>query len=273
MMNRLVHLWANDVERETMTPIRTLDPTQARQIVSEDGIAILTQRGCTSADARASALEIFAGETLQIPEPAEVREGGVGDRRPAAVDHRTPLRAHTDGFAYGERYPDYFLLACAHSSEEGGESFVVDGYAVVRDLKSRPGGADLIERLSTVSVDQTEPDMQRSVSPVIGTSPRGRMMLRRFPFQRPCEDSPTPEADADMLEAWTQAIVEATDTAPRFRLRAGEVAVIDNYRMFHGREPYTDLDRQMWRVWVWTTACLGVPEGRLHSDSRYATAD
>jgi hypothetical protein len=49
--------------------------------------------------------------------------------------------------------------------------------------------------------------------------------------------------------------------------------VIDNYRMMHGREGYADLDRQMWRVWVWTTSAWGVPDGPLHSDSRYAHAD
>jgi excinuclease UvrABC ATPase subunit len=32
-----------------------------------------------------------------------------------------------------------------------------------------------------------------------------------------------------------------------------------------------DMDRLMWRVWVWTTSALGVPEGQLHSDSRYAS--
>ncbi len=46
--------------------------------------------------------------------------------------------------------------------------------------------------------------------------------------------------------------------------------MIDNYRMFHGREPYADLDRLMWRVWIWTDESKGVPEGMLHSDSRYA---
>ena len=33
----------------------------------------------------------------------------------------------------------------------------------------------------------------------------------------------------------------------------------DNWRVMHGREPYTDLSRQLWRVWCWTTRASGVP--------------
>jgi len=40
--------------------------------------------------------------------------------------------------------------------------------------------------------------------------------------------------------------------------------------MLHGRDAYTDLDRLLWRVWVWTSASLGVPDLPLHSDTRYA---
>ena len=75
-----------------------------------------------------------------------------------------------------------------------------------------------------------------------------------------------------MIDAWRDAIATAADAAPRFKLHAGDVVVVDNYRMMHGREAYADLDRLMWRVWVWTKAAFGVPGGPLHSDSRYASA-
>ena len=257
---------------EQRTPTRTSDPAEARQLVRTEGVAILVGRGTTADDAVATAHAVFLGEIREVPPPAEVREGGVGDRRRAGVDNTVALPAHTDGFAYGERYPDHFLLACAHSSQVGGESYVVDGYRVLEALRSASPEGELVQRLIDVAVDQTEPGMQRSVTPIVGATDRGRTMLRRFPFQRPRDDSPDPAADAAMIDIWSEAIVAATADAPRFRLAPGEVALIDNYRMFHGREAYADLDRQMWRVWVWTTAAWAVPEGRLHSDSRYATA-
>ena len=68
-----------------------------------------------------------------------------------------------------------------------------------------------------------------------------------------------------MIDAWRDAIATAGDAAPRFKLHAGDVVVVDNYRMMHGREAYADLDRLMWRVWVWTTASFGVPGGPPHT--------
>jgi alpha-ketoglutarate-dependent taurine dioxygenase len=254
-------------------PMTTRDPGEARRLVERWGAAILTGCGTTADDAVAAAHAVFGADVLQAPSPSEVRIGGDRDRRLPMIDNTTPLPAHTDGFAYGDRYPDYFLLSCAHASPVGGESFLVDGEAVVDGLAARRGGRDLVTRLQTVPVDQTEPDMQRSVSPIIGRTRAGRLMLRRFPFQRAADDSAEPERDAAMIDAWKDAVAAAAEEAPRFKLRAGDIAVIDNYRMMHGREGYADLDRQMWRVWIWTTAAWGVPDGRLHSDSRYAVAD
>lgn len=254
-------------------PFRTQDPAEARHLVEQRGAAILSGWGTSADDAVAAAHAVFGADVLEAPSPSEVRIGGDRDRRLPTIDNTTPLPAHTDGFAYGDRYPDHFLLSCAHASPVGGESFLVDGEAVVTQLAARRGGRDLVERLQTVPVDQTEPDMQRSVSPIIGRTDAGRLMLRRFPFQRPSAESTEPARDAGMIDAWKDAITTAAQDAPRFKLHAGDVAVIDNYRMMHGREGYADLERRMWRVWVWTTSAWGVPAGRLHSDSRYAVAE
>jgi hypothetical protein len=47
---------------------------------------------------------------------------------------------------------------------------------------------------------------------------------------------------------------------------------VDNYRVSHSRDAYTDLDRLFWRVWAWSDEALAVPDGRLASDTRYARA-
>jgi gamma-butyrobetaine dioxygenase len=252
-------------------PRRTADAAEAHEIVAVDGCVVLTGLGTDPAAAVAVAHDVFGADVLRAPEPSEVRIGGDRDRRLPTIDHTTPLLAHTDGFAYGLRYPDHFLLLCAQSSPAGGESFLVDGQAVVEHLLAC-GQEALVARLATVAVDQTEPDMQRSIDPIIGRTPAGRMMLRLFPFQRPSAESDDPDADAAMIAAWRGAVTEAAAVAPRFKLAPGEAVIVDNYRMMHGREAYADLDRLMWRVWVWTTASLGVPAGPLHSDSRYAVA-
>ena len=35
--------------------------------------------------------------------------------------------------------------------------------------------------------------------------------------------------------------------------------LVDNYRCAHGRDGYTDLDRAMWQIWVWSRGALAVP--------------
>ncbi|MEP1123996.1 MAG: TauD/TfdA family dioxygenase [Ilumatobacter sp.] len=253
------------------TPCRSSDPSEVMSAVERDGVAVLV--GCDpDADAAvAAARSIFAERVVAIPEPAEVRAGGVKDRTAAMIDETTPLPPHTDGFAYGDLYPDYFLLSCAQASGVGGESYAVDGHRVLEELRSRPGGEELLHRMSLVPIDQTEPDMHGALSPLVMDNGGGRLMLRRFPFQRPAADSDDAVADSEMIERWHAAVTAAGEVAPRFKVDTGEVVVFDNYRMMHGRDPYRDVDRLMWRVWVWTTSALGLPEGRLHSDSRYAS--
>jgi gamma-butyrobetaine dioxygenase len=251
-------------------PVRTDDPAEAREHLARDGAVVVTARGVSAEDAVRAAHEVFAGRVLAIPEAAEVRSGAVNDRTARRIGKEEALPAHTDGFAYGDSYPDQILLLCSQSSPSGGESFLVDCEAVADDLAETPEGARLLELLESVPVDQTEEGMRRAVSPVVEKTVAGRRMYRRFPFQRPSADTTDADRDAWIVRSWWLACLAASADAPRFKLLAGDALVLDNYRMLHGREPYDDADRLMWRVWVWTSESNGVPSGLLHSDTRYA---
>lgn len=258
-----------------VTPERTDDPDRVLDLVARDGVAIVSGVGPGAAAAVQLAHRVFADRASAVPEAALVREGGVMDRRPAGLDHSVRSNAHTDGYSYGDHYPDHFLLACDRHCPEGGESILLDGYALLDALAATPATSWVAEGLRTVVVDQTEEGKRTAVSTIVQTSPSGRTMLRRTIDQRPALLSADPARDAEMIATWKATIEAAVDAVPaaqRTRLGAGEAVVIDNYRMLHGREPYTDLERTMWRVWVWTDTCVGVPEGLLHSDSRYAGA-
>jgi alpha-ketoglutarate-dependent taurine dioxygenase len=253
-----------------VVPTRTSDPLEAARLVRAEGAAILTGVAGTGASAMAVARAVFAEHVRAVPEAAEVRAGGVMDLAVRRVSPEEALGVHTDGFSYGDDYPDYFLLLCARDSAVGGESFFVDGYRLLDALADTPEGAEVVERMVSVPVDQTEEGMHRSVSPLVGRTATGRRMVRRFPDQRPAAGSTDPAADAELIATWDHLCRTAATHAPRFRLAPGEVAVIDNYRMLHGREPYQDHERLMWRVWVWTDEAHGIPAGSLASDVRYA---
>lgn len=253
-------------------PRRTEDPEEVFALVREDGAAILSSLRADEQTASRLPSLVFGSALREVADVAQVLETGAPTKRPSALDRTVRLDAHTDGFSYGDAYPDHFFLLCAATTHEGGESFLVDGYAVLDALAAIGGNDTLVSALGSVPVDQTEPDKRAAVSPIVQTARDGRRMLRRFPFQRPARGSTDRAADQEMIDVWRDAVAAASELAPRFKLMAGDAIAVDNYRCLHGREPYTDGQRKMWRVWCWTERCPLLPPGRLHSDSRYAAA-
>ena len=262
-----------DLSNVGVVPERTADPKEARRLVNRDGAAILTGLGLDAEDGRQAAMAVFENEVLAVPEAAIVSEGGDKDRRPVGLSNATRSDCHTDGYSYGDRYPDYILLLCNKHSEQGGESFLVDGYAMLDEMATDAELGWIPEALSTVPINQTEDGMRPSTSTIVKTSPKGRKMLlmANKQDQRPHDDSTDPARDQEMMEKWRGKIYEATDHISHFKLHSGEAFILDNYRLFHGREAYSDEARSMWRVWIWTeNSAFGLPDGMLHSDSRNA---
>ena len=252
----------SDVPDCSIVPHRSADPAEVRRLVARDGAAVLTGQGPSEAEARAAVAAVFAGSVLALPDAAAVREGGDKDRKAYGTADALPL--HTDGFAYGDRAPDHFGLSCVRQGEAGGESVLVDSYRLLDVIDP-----ELRAFLTETVVDHAEPDMHPAVSPLAIVTAHDRLAVRRVPWVRPAPDDADPARTEALLERWRLVVLDQHAAARRFRLQAGDVAVIDNYRVLHGREPYEG-DRLMWRVWVWTASGNGVPAGMLHSDSRYA---
>lgn len=252
------------------------DLSDARTLLARDGAVIVDQVD-TDSESAAQLMTDFLGETgLAVPEPARVFEGGEGDRHQLNKTHHDALPVHTDGFAYGDLLPDCLLLVCVQSSSEGGESFLVDGYSVYQQLAENTESQWVTKALTEVAVDQTEDDMQKSLSPIVQHTTDGRMMVRRTLDQlgngpTPLASSADPERDAEMIAIWTEAIESAAVQAPRFALKPNQALFVDNYRVFHAREGYSDPTRMLWRVWGWSTSAKGVPDIPLFSDARYAS--
>lgn len=248
------------------------DMASALTHLQQDGAVIVENVGPEETDARQLAYDLFGSRVLAVPPAARVFDGGEKDNK-GDLDNTQTLPPHTDGFGYGDLYPDYILLDCVNSSPAGGESFLVDGYAVLEALRQSPQHAWVADALNTVIIDQTEEGMQASESPVIQHTEQGRMMLRKTIAQKPRASSTTPERDSEMVQVWKAAVNAAMQHAPLFKLAPGQAVAVDNYRLLHGRLPYTDMGRLMWRVWLWTEDSLaGPPDLPLHSDTRFAHA-
>jgi alpha-ketoglutarate-dependent taurine dioxygenase len=262
-------------------PARIAGPDETFAALRRDGAVILTGCGKSREDAGALARRVLVTLDPVVPDPAPIKEGG------GNADHtysNTPgadgstlvpfQTGHTDGFAYGDRYPDYIFLLCVRAAATGGESFLVDTYRLLDALASSESEEDRAFHhfLTTTPVEQTEPGFQASRSPVIGNNGHGRRMSRWTPVQRPDASLPAAEHDrqAAWLARWGAMTHAASLAAPRFVLQPGETICLDNYRMLHGRTGFDDTERTLWRIWAWTTEALAVPEGMLFSDSRFA---
>ena len=261
-------------------PRRAADPADAFAALRSDGAVVLSGCGTSRDDARGVAAHVLASLAPVIPDPAPIQEGGGNaDRRydsmPGMDAFTVPFQSgHTDGFAYGDAYPDYIFLLCVRAATSGGESFVVDTYAILDALRESAQAEDRAFHtfLTTMPVEQTEPDFRTSIAPVVLDNGRGRRMSRWTPVQRP--DATLPESErerhARLLDRWKTLTYEASMRAPRFTLQPGETICLDNYRMLHGRTGFDDVERALWRIWAWTSEAPRVPEGMLFSDSRFA---
>ena len=268
--------------QSSFVPRRVADPAEAFAVLRREGAVILTDSGTSREDARGVAERVLATLSPVIPDPAPIKEGGGNaDRRyesmPGLDAFVVPFQSgHTDGFAYGDAYPDYIFLLCIRPAISGGESLAVDTYAILDALRASADPEDHAFHtfLTTVPVEQTEPDFRASKSPVVLDNGHGRRMSRWTPVQRPDDELPAAERErhAAWLARWTALAHEASKSAPKFTLQPGETLCLDNYRMLHGRTGFDDTERTLWRIWAWTTEAQRVPEGMLFSDSRFAVS-
>ena len=248
-----------------VVPLYAGSAEAALSLVHSTGAAIVAGVGPTEQEARTVTRTIFESTVLALPEAAAVFEGGEKDTHP--YGSHQPLPLHSDGFAYGLLAPDYFLLSCVRDGDTGGESVLVDGYAMLRALSELD--PELYHFALNVAIDQTEPGMRPFVAPLVLTASHGRMAIRTPNNCDPSPKSVDPDGERVLIARWFETLERFRRSATRFRMNVGDLICIDNYRFLHSRDAYTG-PRKLWRVWVWTTSGNGVPEGLLHSDSRYA---
>jgi alpha-ketoglutarate-dependent taurine dioxygenase len=94
---------------------------------------------------------------------------------------------HTDGYVYGDHVPDHIFLLMETQNDFGGESFFVDGEAVLERLRADPEADTLLPLLSTLVYDQTESEAngglfqgRASSGPLFSRREDGRLQWKRM---------------------------------------------------------------------------------------------
>lgn len=272
------------------------DAAAVAAALEKEGAVILTgiDSGAWESEARRLPQRLFPGR-LQPVAPLVKGVHEEHQQLDVAVDKHssghsftgTALLPHTDGYMYGDPFPDYIFLLVESQDANGGENFVVDAEAVRRRLP-----LEVLQTLDSVPVDLTErahnsvADGREVQGPVFQRTPQGRLHWRRqlrTSAYREAIEARASGAPAGMVmpyqslwaplaaEADVQAALDAADAAvqveasvaPRFRVEPGEALLLDNFRLLHGREGYSGgvCERRVWRVWCWTEAGNGFPTG------------
>jgi hypothetical protein len=268
-----------DPGRACLVPQRVEAPEEARAVVAADGAAILA--GLRSQDAAMAAGRAMLGADcarfgLQFEATKEAQEAEAAMVAAQPADERGRKRRftatgermapHNDGFGFGDFAPDYLFLWCERPDPYAGASFLIDGLRLLRLLAASrdPEDAALAEFCWTVPIDQSEPNFPLAAhAPIARRVREGRASVRCHPFQAPAAQDSDAMRTAELIDRWRAIVTAARDAGPMFRVEAGEMICVDNYRMTHGRDGYTDPARRMLSIWGWSTQAIAVPEGPL----------
>ncbi len=270
-------MFSSDLTLASVVPRRVDTVEAVRAAIALDGAAVFG-RLHTEEDAIAFASKLLGEKCIRVGRQFEASaksqdaEAAVVDTQP--VDERGRKRsfgisgermtAHNDGFAFGDYAPDYLFLWCKRPAyPSGGDSFLIDAVKLTRLLAFDPATAELAEFCWSTDIDHSEPNFPQSTfAPIARTVPSGRNQVRYHPYLAPIAGE-SEEAQWPLVKQWSEAVIHVRDSGPMFRAEAGEMICIDNYRVLHGRDGYTDPGRELYSIWGWSSDAVAVPQQAL----------
>jgi gamma-butyrobetaine dioxygenase len=146
------------------------------------------------------------------------------------------LGAHTDN-PYRDPTPTLQLLHCLASSAGGGENTLVDAFRVARDLDP-----DFFAVLAHYPLrfryrdDETHLEAERAV---LSVDERGELAAVHFNTR---SAAPSPSLPREWYDAYRTfgRMLGAAKYQIRFKLEPGDLFIVDNERVLHGRTGYTE---------------------------------
>ena len=182
------------------------------------------------------------------------------------------LQAHTDN-PYRDPVPTVQVLYCLESSQAGGDSMVIDGFAAVRRLREEnPEHFDVLaDHCARFAFDGEDGICLAARRPLIELAPDGELLCVRFNNRSLAAVRDVP---FERMALWYAAyrhlgdIIDDPAMAVSFRLEPGECFVVDNTRVLHGRTAWTGVGNR------WLQGCYADMDGlrSTHEAMMHATS-
>jgi len=157
------------------------------------------------------------------------------------ADTALPLSPHTDN-PYRRPTPTLQLLHCLSSGVEGGETVLVDGFALVERIgRETP---DSLAVLARTPIRYAYRDRQTELAtdiPVVTLNGDGAPAALHLNNRSKGAPAGSPEQVRDWYDAYLALLALVDDRAQQvvFRLEPGDLVLFDNERILHGRTGFT----------------------------------
>ncbi|WP_295531784.1 TauD/TfdA family dioxygenase [Novosphingobium sp. Chol11] len=152
------------------------------------------------------------------------------------------LAPHSDN-PYRDPVPGLQLLHCLVDASMGGETRLVDGFAAAEALHAAdPGGFAVLAATPVHFAWGDGANALQTALPVITLDTGGEIAAIRFNHRAFKAIAAPPEQRTRWRAAYRAlaALIEAPETGATFRLGAGDLVIMDNTRVLHGRRAFTD---------------------------------
>ena len=169
------------------------------------------------------------------------------------------LQAHTDN-PYRDPVPTLQILACLENSVEGGDSIVVDGFRVVERLKAEnPRWFEVLSgHAARFAYEGSAGVRLRAKRPMIELGPDGELIAVRFNNRSLAAATDVPYDEmADYYAAYRRfaELIEDPEMAVGFKLKPGELFIVDNTRVLHARKSFSGTGKR------WLQGCYADKDG------------
>jgi len=144
--------------------------------------------------------------------------------------------------------PKFLLLQCINKGASGGENILIDGKKILTDIISHR--KELLSALTTRCISICRDDQLAVNIPVFEKT--NNRIIMRFRYDEATYVMPN---KAQALNTFYEEFIKNSKYKKNVSLQSGDVIIIDNYRMLHGREAFTDgadssEKRVLRRIWI-----------------------